>query len=156
MSVTVNEVLKELQKVKGAIESLFWVTNRNKGTYTELDELVEYDKTADGRMYRNEYGKILDRLDDLKRDIAYLERPITHTGHLRLNDCNYFELVDDDGQELKEYHCGNGIEALIYDECDECDTWVISRVEHTDGHYYIVGHKKVDMNGLKVRIRGEL
>lgn len=153
MGVDVAEVLKELQKVKEAITSLFWTTNRNRESYTEYDELVEYEDTADGRMYRNEYRKILDRLDDVKRDIAYLERPIKYTGHLRLNSNNYFELVDSEGNELREYHCGSGIEALIYDECDECDTWVISRVEHTDGRYYIVGCKKVDMNGLKVRIR---
>lgn len=156
MSVKVNEVMKELQQVKNAILGLFWLTNLNKEIYSELDELVEYEETPDGRMYRNEYNRILDRLDDIKREISYLERPITHIGHLRLNDRNHFELVDDNGQVLNEYHCGSGIEALIYDEYDECDTWVISRVEHTDGRYYIVEHKSTDLNGLKVRVRGEL
>lgn len=155
MSVNTTEVLKELQKVKASIDNLFWLTNRNKGTYTEFDELVEYEDSADGRMYRNEYRKLLDRLDDVKRDIEYLERPIKHTGVLKLNDRNYFEAIDSKGHELKEYHCGSGIEALIYDDCDECETWIASRVEHTDGRYYIVGQKKTDMNGLKVRIRGE-
>lgn len=154
MSVNTTEVLKELQKVKASIDNLFYLTNRNKGTYTEFDELVEYEDSADGRMYRDEYRRLLERLDDVKRDIEYLERPITETGTLRMNSRNYYEAISDNGRELKEYHCGSGIEALIYDEYDECEVWVASRVEHTDGRYYIVGHMKVDMDGLKVRMRG--
>lgn len=151
--ITSQEVLVELKKVKWAIDTLFIETRGNKD-YIEIDSNIDFKNTADERMLRNEYRKILDHLDTAKHAIEYHSRPIKDTGTLRINSSSgYYELVNPAGQIIHEYHCGHTIEALIHDEYDECDTWVVSRVEHTDGRYYIFNYSKVDMDDLKVRIR---
>lgn len=52
-----------------------------------------------------------------------------------------------------EYTSGSGIEVEIYDSFDERYNWEWASVEHDGTDYYIVGHKDVKMDGLKVRRR---
>lgn len=152
MSINVNEVLRELKNIKANMRELL---NWTRGSiYNETDEEVKYEDSPDGRFLRNEYRRILEHMNDLVREIEYLERPITYTGKLRLNANNYYVLMDESGQQLREYHCGDSIEALVYDNFDEQERWTISRMEHDNEHYYMYGYKKTELNGLTVRVRG--
>lgn len=135
----------ELTDLTVVISSLLRHT-QGADRYNEIDQFVEWDKTAEGRLLQDELYPVLKKLEEVKDDIEYLNKPILKTGILNKNSRDRYET------DYMEYTSGSGIEALIYDPDDENEKWVISRVEH-NGDYYIVGYPKVKMDGLKVRIR---
>lgn len=150
---SINDVLAELYNVNKAVTSLFKKTNENKGASNGLDFLVEYEDSADGRLFQSELPNILERLYELQQDIIYLQMPIVENGFLKLNTSGRFEMITSDGRVIKEFYSGSLIEALVYDQNNECETWIISRVESTGEKYYIFGYKTIVMDGLPVRIR---
>lgn len=77
-----------------------------------------------------------------------MEKPIFREGVLSKNESGRYEI-----DYYTELNSGSSIEFLTYDSWDECEKWVASRIEHTDGDYYIYGHKDVQLQGLKVRTR---
>ena len=107
-----NDVLLDLLNVNKAIDTLFKKTNENQGYSDELDLLVEYEDSADGRLFKNELSKILEHLFELQQDINYLQLPIIENGFLRLNDIQRYEMINSEGQYITEFYSGRVIEAL--------------------------------------------
>ena len=83
-----------------------------------------------------------------------IDKPVKYEGVLKLNEnSNYYELLDSKGVDRKEYHCGSSIEFLVYSDYYESEVWANSSVEHNENGYYIVRYSKLNLDGLKVRVR---
>lgn len=79
--------------------------------------------------------------------LNYLHRPIAGTSRLHLNTSGRYE------DDFCEYTSGSGIEFLLTDN-GSTPYWVHSRIESDDdGNYYIIGYKRLDMEGLETRVR---
>jgi hypothetical protein len=141
-----NEVFQELTRLTKDINSLLYHT---KGTdsYNEVDHFIKWGDTAEEKMLQDEIYPMLEKLEGIKNNIVYLNMPVKKSGTLHKNERGRYE------SEFREYTSGCRIEILIIDPEEECEKWVISRVEHNGSDYYIVGYPKIKMDGLQVRIR---
>lgn len=80
-------------------------------------------------------------------DLNYLHHQIAGTSRLPLNTSGRYE------DDFCEYTSGSGIEFLLTDN-GSTPYWVHSRIESDDdGNYYIIGYKRLDMEGLETRVR---
>lgn len=98
---------------------------------------------------RNEYGSIVLRLTEIHREITYLNKPIIEEGILFENISGRYAI-----SEEFSFTCGSLIEVLIYDDWDKKKMWVLTRIEHTNGDYYLYDYKNISMQGLQARRRG--
>ena len=94
--------------------------------------------------------EIIELLIDAYWKIKYLSKPIKEEGILLKNKKGRYMISQ---KYDYEFTSGSPIEVLIYDEWFEKEKWVITRVEHTDGDYYLYGYKKIGMQGLPARRR---
>lgn len=145
--------MNDLEKLLSSMRSLSYEIGGllKQSTYTEYDDLsgleINYDD-ADQLFLLDELKEVMEKLDDVKMDIDYLNGPIKHIGTLEKNENCRYEAGN------REYTSGSGIEVLIYDDWREKDCLVKTSVEHNGNDYYLVGYKNVSMNGLMVRVRG--
>lgn len=80
-------------------------------------------------------------------DLNYIHHPIAGTSRLHLNTNGRYE------DDFNEYTSGSDIEFLLVENCST-PCWVHSHIESDDdGNYYIVGYKRLDMEGLETRVR---
>ena len=147
---------EQMKKLKTHIETVLSVSDyRNYDDLSGLDDFKKIN-TADQRQRMEEYRNILSKLDDIQRELAYLERPIREVSRIYINESGRYETG-----KGHYYTCGSGIEFLRVEEIYNYDTgtwenaeiWTISRVESRDGQYYIVGYPDIKMSGLTVRVR---
>lgn len=144
--------MNDLERLLNNMRSLSYEIGSllKQSTYDEYDDLsglnINYDD-ADQLFLVDELKEIMEKLDDVKMDIDYLNRPIKNIGILQKNNGGRYEAG------IREYISGSGIEALIYDDYSERDCWVKTRVEHHGKEYYLVGYRNISMQGLKVRWR---
>ena len=141
---TLKKLLSSSYKLEDQINSL----NELSG-YLYCDDLsmMDIDYTdPDEVMLLNELRGIMEKLNDIKSDLLYLQRPVKAHGKLRLNNNGRYELKG------HEFHCGDRIEVKIYDERWE---WCVTRIEHDGDGFYLVGHRDVSLNGISARIRCE-
>jgi hypothetical protein len=140
-----EKLLSSAGKISREIEE--FLRTADYENYDDLSGLkIDYED-ENQLLLLNEFKGILEKLDSVKSDINYLNRPIKSTGILHKNNRGRYET------EFREYSSGYGIEAFIYDEYFEKNRWVITRVEHNGRDYYLVNYRNVPMEGLKVRIR---
>lgn len=144
--------MNDLEKVLSSASILSWKIGAilNESKFEEYDDLsgLNIDSNDEEQLLlQDELRSILGHLENAKRDIDYLNKPIAYTGYLQKNSRGRYETGD------KEYTSGNGIEVLIYDDFYEKNRWVKTRVEHNGKDYYLVGYGDISMQGLKVRIR---
>ena len=147
----------EMEKLKRQLETVLYISGYRD--YDDLSGLDDYKqiKTADERQKLEEYRNILCKLEEVQRDIAYLNSPVREVSKLHMNSQGRYET--DRGHY---YTSGSGIEFLrretvyCYDteKWEETGVWTTSRVESRDGEYYIVGYPDAELSGLKVRVRG--
>lgn len=138
-----GELKKELNKVNECIGTLLRKTNNNINV---IDENVIYDEDLNKDMYENETYMILTTLEIVKEKIDYLNREVKNVGKLTKNKNNRYELNN------IELHCGDEIEALIYDKNLDKQYWMCSRIEY-ENDYYLVGYKDMKLDNLEIRIR---
>lgn len=109
-----------------------------------------------------EFSGVLEKLEDIKARLDYLQRPIEAKGLLFKGDNGRYtaratETAPDSPIEEWEYTSGHSIEFLYTDpdEDEERTSWRVSRVEysHEKQDYYIVGYRETQLEGLTVRIR---
>ena len=144
--------MNDLEKVLSSASILSWKIGAIliESKFEEYDDLsgLNIDSNDEEQLLlQDELRSILGHLENAKRDIDYLNKPIAYTGYLQKNSRGRYETGD------KEYTSGNGIEVLIYDDFYEKNRWVKTRVEHNGKDYYLVGYGDISMQGLKVRIR---
>lgn len=148
---------EEIKKLERQIKTVLSITQYSE--YDDLSALDDYKqlKTADERQQLEEYRNILYKLDEVQSNLSYYERPIREESRIYRNETGRYET--DAGYY---YTSGSGIEFLrteqVYNEdtntWEDAEIWTTSRVESRDGQYYIVGYPKLEMSGLKVRVRG--
>ncbi len=141
-----ENVLNELRILNSKISLIL-----KESTYEDYDDLsgLEINYNDGEQLFLlEELRGILKKLDVANDRIKYLTEPIKAIGYLYKNSSGRYELDD------KHYYtCGNTIEALIYDEDYACKRWIKTSVEHDGKDYYLVRHKNISMEGLKVRVR---
>jgi len=144
-----NQVLAKTTEMKWKIDSLLKLS-----TYDDYDDLsglsIDYDNPEE-LFLLDELKNIMVQLTNVRDKIKYLSRPVKETSCLYRNGVGRYETRQGHG-----YTCGSGIEALVSDDRHDSPYWVRTRVEHDGEDYYLVGHKGIDMNGLTVRVRGNV
>lgn len=145
-------MMNDLEKILSSASSISTMIGElfKKSNYKDYDDLsslkIDYND-AEQLLLLDEFKGILDKLESAKRDIDYLNRPVTYTGFLQKNSRDRYETGN------KEFTSGNGVEVLIYDDFYEKKHWVKTRVGHDGEDYYLVGYRDIQMQGLDVRIR---
>lgn len=97
---------------------------------------------------RDNCSSIVARLSDIANELRYLNRPILEEGRLNKNTNGRYEISG-----RYEFVSGSPIEVLIWDDFDECEKWVLTRVEHSGDDYVLFHHKELPMAGLRARRR---
>lgn len=143
--VDIKELGEKLNSLKGSIRNILSDTGQLK--YDEIE--VSSDKNdPEEQFLLDQYRKAVLSLSDAYSTLKYLEKPISSEGTLTKNGSGRYEI-----DYNNEFTSGSSIEFLIYDDWDNCEKWIASRIEHTNGDYYIYDYKDVQLQGLKVRIR---
>lgn len=145
--ITIQELDSMLQKLRFPIREAI---KKSEFEYCDdLSALKDFDKikSPDEFQLIDEYRNALNHLCMAYYIIDYLNCPVDEESTLFLNSQGNFEC------SFRTFHCGDRIEFYCYDEFDEKYKWYISRVEHDGEKYYIVRHRNVNMNGLRVRCR---
>ena len=147
LTITIQELDEMLRKLRPQIcevikktefedcNNLFTLKDSEKITNPDEFQLIE------------EYTDALSHLCKTHQILDYLHCPVDEESTLFLNSQGNFEC------SFHTFHCGDRIEFYLYDVDYESYKWCTSRVEHDGEKYYIVGHRNVDMNGLRVRNR---
>lgn len=139
----VNDLAKSIQILNNQIEGIL------RPLDYESDNIILNDENPDQRFLRNEYGSIVLRLTEIHTEITYLNKPIIEEGILFKNISGRYAI-----SEEFSFTCGSLIEVLINDDWDKKKKWVLTRLEHTNGDYYLYDYKKIKLRGLLARRRG--
>ncbi len=142
----INELLQDVFRLQIEINKLL-----KDSSYIDYDDFTgkyEYPKTADEFFIHSHLKDIFEELEKINSALEYLKKPIKTTGYLVKNESGRFECNNGD-----YYTSGSSIEFKYYDDIDECYKWIFSWVESSDGEYYIVGYRNLEMLGLEVRQR---
>lgn len=143
MNQLVEQGIKTLNSAIPRIKDSLAIINKVEDDVDRLalspDEILHYDML---RSFEGTLSKVV-------RGLEYLSRPIVLEGRLHKNKIGRYAIDDD-----HYYTSGSPIEVLVHDKYDDVKKWVLTRVEHGDGDYYLVDYKEVPMQGLKVRVRG--
>ncbi len=143
--MTLNELMKELGNVYWRLEEII-----KKSEFELYDDLsaLEIDWNDPEELFLvDELRAILKKINDVNKTVQYLNAQIKVSGRLHRNSYGRFEVNG------YEFHCGDGIEALMVDPYDGESRWVASRIEHDMNDFYIVGYKDVKLEDLYVRVR---
>lgn len=119
------------------------------GSTVHVDSNVEFDRNNPDEVqaYR-ELVWIMSKLYNVFDRLTWFHKPVTSAYELTYNsDSDRYEC------DYHEFHCGDGIEFMYYNDDQECYEWRCSRIEHNGDHYYIYGYGDVSLDGLKVRFR---
>lgn len=143
------------------MKKLECLLNKMNGLSAKIDELnavsqyLEYDDLSgmdidyndpNELLLKTELIGIMEKLNDVRSTLKYLNSPVLSEGQMFLNTQNCYELK---GKNGKVYHCGDIIE--FKDPFNNC--WTVSRIEHNGNDYYIVGYKELSLQCLRVRNR---
>lgn len=142
-------VLEKTNDLKWKIDSIL-----RYSTYDECDDLGGLDiNYRDGEQIflLEELQSIMRNLDEVRGRLTYLALPIQEVSRLHKNESGRYET---EGGHY--YTCGSPIEALVEDGYHEVPYWVWTRLEHNEKGYYLVGCGNVEIDGLTVRVRGEV
>ena len=140
-------ILKEACVISGSIERLLKMSTYNN--YDDLSGLAIDYRDSEQLLLLDELRLIMEKLDDAKDRIDYLNRPIGYKGKLHKNESGRYELGNG-----HYYTSGSRIEVLVSDDYhNERPYWARSRVEHDGVDYYLVGFKEISMEGITARVR---
>lgn len=142
-------VLEKTNDLKWKIDSVLRFS-----TYDNYDDLsslnIDY-RDGEQLFLLEELQSIMRNLDEVRGKLTYLALPVREVSRLHKNESGRYET---DGGHY--YTCGSPIEALVEDGYHEVPYWVWTRLEHNENGYYLVGCGNVEMDGLTVRVRGEV
>lgn len=139
------ELLKAVTKINKEISKV--LNESQYSEYSDLGGIITDNSNPDQLFLKDELQNIAARMQNVSQSIEYLNRPVTDVYTLRKNARGRYEC------ELYELTSGSTLEALIFDEWNECFKWVYSKIEHNGEDYYLYGHKKTLLEGLQVRFR---
>lgn len=149
MARTLDEIYKMLGETAKTIVQLEQQSTYDK--YEDCSGLFINPDNPDDMQKWHTLENIMDKLNDVRKTIQYLNAPVDYEDKLHLNGSGRYE--DSHGME---YTSGTAIEFLHPgdEEADIPSEWIWSRVEHNGTDYYIVGQSyDLRMDGLRTRIR---
>jgi hypothetical protein len=111
------------------------------------DDWTNYFNESDPEdMYlRSMFYRIAEKLEDARRIAKQVDAKVTAEGILYKNSAGRYEIEDG-----VYFTSGSAIEFLLEDE--DRSEWIYSSVEHNED-YYIVNHKRLNMEGIRARIK---
>lgn len=142
-----KELLERSQKLNTEIKRLL-----KESTYLEYDDLSELDidyKDAEQLLLQEQLWKVMQELEDVSDRLDYLALPIKEVSRLHKNSDGRYETKGG-----HYYTSGCRVEALVSDSFRTVPYWVRTSIEHDGNDYFLVGYREVDLEGLKVRLRG--
>ena len=142
-----------MQSTKEVYYDLLDVRMKIKKVLNDIDSDSSNIDLEDGTdpnevFLRDNCRSIVDRLSEIAYELSYLSKPILEEGRLIKNDNGRYEISG-----RYEFVSGSPIEVLVWDDFDECDRWVLTRVEHSGDDYVLHHHKELPMAGLRARRR---
>ena len=140
---TVKSVGDQLQELNRGIGNLLAHLENDNANI-----VVEDREDPEEMFLKDEYRRVVYLLEDVHSILESLKKPVSAEGHLYRNENGRFEI-----NNSVEFTSGSSIEFLKWDDFDDVEKWVAARIEHTDGDYYLYGHKEVSLEGLHVRTR---
>lgn len=144
-----GELLEKSQKLNTDIKRLL-----KESTYLEYDDLSELDidyKDAEQLLLQEQLWKVMQELEDVSDRLDYLALPIKEVSRLHMNSDGRYET--ESGQYFTS---GCRVEALISDSFRMVPYWVRTSIEHDGKGYFLAGYREVELEGLKVRLRGRV
>ena len=141
----------EMAKLKRQIETVLYISGYQENS--DLSGLSDYRqiKSADDWQKVEEYEGILYKLDEMQSRMEYHTKSVKEVSRLHMKSQGRYET---DGGHY--YTCGSPIEALVEDGYRDVPYWVRTTLEHNGKDYFLVGYGSVEMDGLTVRVRGEV
>ncbi|RKJ32366.1 hypothetical protein D7X33_39645, partial [Butyricicoccus sp. 1XD8-22] len=100
----------------------------------------------DETFLRSQYYFLADKLDDIKRRLDYLSKPIIDQGYLRKNNRGRFELPSG-----REFTSGSTCEILYTDEDEQY--WIVTTIQHRYDYYAAALGVEKSIDGMMVRVR---
>lgn len=148
--------MKDLKKMLEETNGLYSKIDRilKSSTYDDYDDLSGLDidyRDGEQLFFLEELQSIMRNLDEVRDRLVYLALPVRKVSRLHRNESERYET---DGGHY--YTCGSLIEALVEDGYRDVPYWVRTTLEHNGKDYFLVGYGSVEMEGLTVRVRGEV
>lgn len=142
----INDIFLNLQILNSDIGKLLGISTIND--YSDLSGLKINCQDSNELSLWKQTQSIMSKLLEVHNNITYLSAPIQEVGRLHKNASGRYET-----ETGYEYSCGSTIEALVEDDWHDVPYWVQTRIEASNGQYYLVGFRDVPLDGLQVRIR---
>ncbi len=142
-------VLEKTNDLKSKIDSVL-----RYSTYDKCDDLGDLEinyKDSEQLFLLEELQAIMRSLGEVRGRLTYLALPIREVSRLHRNESGRYET-----ESGHYYTSGSPIEALVDDGYRNVPYWVWTTLEHNGEDYFLVGYGSVDMDGLTVRVRGEV
>lgn len=142
-----------MQSTKEVFYDLLDVRMKMQKVLNNIDfdssNIVLEDGTDPNEIFlRDNCRSMVTRLTDITNELRYLNKPILEEGRLVKNDNGRYEISG-----RYEFVSGSPIEVLVWDDFDECEKWVLTRVEHSGDDYVLHHRKELPMAGLRARRR---
>lgn len=142
-------VLEKTNELKWKIDSVL-----KYSTYDRCDDLdgleINY-KDSEQLFLLEELQAIMRSLGEVRGRLTYLALPIREVSRLHRNESGRYET-----ESGHYYTSGSPIEALVEDGYRDVPYWVWTTLEHNGKDYFLVGYGSVELDGLTVRVRGEV
>ena len=130
--------LEVLQEIENSISKL-------EDRHENLPEEFEYNYENPEEKYQHDAVRsVMSKLEDVQRQIKWMNKPILSEGILVKNSINRYEIQ---GTEI-EFSSGSPLD--VWNE--EWNQWETTRIEHNGEDYYIVSlGRETPILGVKVR-----
>ena len=137
--------MERSQKLNTEIKRLL-----KESTYLEHDDLSKLDidyEDAGQLLLHEQLWRVMQELEDVSDRLDYLALPVKEVSRLHKNP---------DGRYESGHYFTSGcrVEALISDSFRIVPRWVRTSIEHDGKDYFLAGYQEVELEGLKVRLRG--
>lgn len=142
-----RELLERSQKLNTGIKRLL-----EESTYLEYDDLSKLDidyKDAEQLLLHEQLWRVMQELEDVSDRLDYLALPVKEVSRLHKNTDGRYET-----ESGHYFTSGCRVEALVSDSFREVPRWVRTSIEHDGKDYFLAGYQEIELEGLKVRLRG--
>ena len=144
-----KQVLAETKGLYSKIDSIL-----KSSTYDDCDDLsgleINY-RDGEQLFLLEELQAIMRSLGEVSGRLTYLALPVREVSRLHRNESGRYET-----ESGHYYTSGSPIEALVEDGYRDVPYWVWTTLEHNGEDYFLVGYGSVELDGLTVRVRGEV
>lgn len=144
-----KQVLAETKELYSRIDSILKLS-----IYDDCDDLggleINY-RDGEQLFLLEELQANMRSLGEVRGRLTYLALPIREVSRLHRNESGRYET-----ESGHYYTSGSPIEALVDDGYRDVPYWVWTTLEHNGKDYFLMGYGSVELDGLTVRVRGEV